>query len=60
MRFVKSGMKIIVKIPFPKKRTGSRYDKYRTGWYTAAPGMEAAAECVRTGRSRGRSAENQA
>lgn len=24
-------MKIIVKIPFPKKRTGSRYDKYRTG-----------------------------
>ncbi len=31
MRFVKSGMKIIVKIPFPKERTGSRYDKYRTG-----------------------------
>ena len=60
MHFVKSGMKIIVKIPFRKERTGSRYDKYSTGQYAAAPGMEAAAGCVRTGRSRGRSAEKQA
>ena len=28
MRFVKSGMKIIVKIPFPKERTAGGRDEY--------------------------------